>query len=187
METSTSVANAIESFAFDTYAEVGSGRTVTALAVPFNAAPHDGRKVAFLPGSFKNTIQGRRQSAIPFYGLHPSMFSEQLPVGHSIHLEETGDGLLSRFVLSDTERGNEVLTLIKDGVLHSVSVGVVPLRTRKVDGRTEFQEVKLHHVAAVPDPAFETASVLDVHSSKIAIPQGLSLDIARARLASLRK
>jgi len=174
----------IESYAFDVQEFASDGRSVTALAVPFNVSPHDGRKVAFLPGSFRNTIKGKRQKSIPFYGLHPCEGAEALPVGTSTRLEETHDGLLAEFHLSDTARGNEVLTLIKDGVLHSVSVGVVALRSRNTSGRTEYQEVKLHHVAAVPDPAFDGASVLDIHSSLIT--PTLSIAFARAEWQALK-
>lgn len=177
----------LDTYAFDVaeFSTGGDGRNVTALAVPFNATPQDGRKVAFLPGSFKNTIQGKRQTQIPFFGLHPTG-SEQLPVGHSVRFEETADGLLAEFRISSTPRGDEVLTLIKDGVLHSVSVGVIPIRHKRDGGRINFQEVKLNHVAAVPDPAFVEAQVVDVHSEQLPTP-GMSLDIARARLAVIQK
>jgi len=175
----------LETYAFDATTETfkvegSDGRTVTALAVPFDALPNDGRRIAFLPGSFKNTINGSRQTAVPFYGLHPSPMADELPVGHSIELTETAAGLIAKFRISNTPRGNDVLELIKDGTLPGVSVGVVPLRHRKAGGRIEFQEVKLAHVAGVPDPAFNSP-VLSVHSSQHD-GERMSLSQAQARL-----
>lgn len=162
----------------------GDGRTVCAVCVPFNVSPADGRKVAFLPGSFKRTIAGGRQTQIPFYGLHPSPFSDELPVGKSLQLRETDDGLYGEFRISNTTRGNEVLQLVNDGVLHSVSVGVIPVQSKSTDGVQQYQEVKLDHVAVLPDPAFPAAQVTEIHKHQT--PSGMTLDVAKRRLAVIR-
>jgi len=58
--------------------------------------------------------------------------------------------------------------LTRDGVMHSFSVGFVPVRDRRSetgDGRPmiQRQEVKLHHVGLISEvPAYENAKVLAV-------------------------
>jgi hypothetical protein len=91
-----------------------------------------------------------------------------MPLGRAIHLEERSDGLYAEFLISRTGRGDEALQLARDGVMHSFSVGFVPVRDKRrttSDGRPliERQEVKLHHVGLISEvPAYADARVLAV-------------------------
>ena len=67
-------------------------------------------------------------------------------------------------LFSDTERGSEVLTLIRDGALSELSIGFSPLKDkRRQDGVVERQLAHLAEVSAVTFGAYgPAASVVGV-------------------------
>ncbi len=76
-------------------------------------------------------------------------------------------GLVAELKISRTPLGDETLELAADKVLDaSVSFGVAPGGEQWTDGRTRRRITKafLAHIALVPDPAYESANIIDVRS-----------------------
>lgn len=171
-----------ENFSFDADLEVrgAEGRTVVGIAVPFDV-PTDryGHTEIFRRGAFARTI-AERGPRVKFMVNHDH---EALPVGRATLLREDARGLYSEFGVSKTRAGDEVLELIRDGALDSLSVGIKPVKDRwSADQRTrEHLESALYEVSALAFTQFDADSpILEVRESG-----GLSVAEARARLDSL--
>lgn len=141
------------------------GRRVCGIAAPFGSRYDAGDFVeSFLPGSFTKTI-AERSDRVPLLEAHRR---DAMPLGRATTMTETGDGLYAEFLVSRTARGEEALQLARDGVMHSFSVGFVPVRDKRSttpDGRplVERREVKLHHVGLISElAAYDNARVLSV-------------------------
>ncbi len=166
--------------------ESAEGRRVCGIAAPFNKRFDTGDYVEeFARGAFAKSIADRGDK-IPLLEGHRQ---DAMPLGRAIHLEERSDGLYAEFLISRTGRGDEALQLARDGVMHSFSVGFVPVRDKRrttADGRPLVvrDEVKLHHVGLISEvPAYDDAKVLAVRDydpdDELAAPR---LSVWRARL-----
>ena len=75
------------------------------------------------------------------------------PIGKFISIEEDEYGLLCKAMISDTKDGNEVIQLIKDGVINQFSIGFRYIWDKvKYDSETDtyfVYEIKLMEVSAV--------------------------------------
>lgn len=140
------------------------GRTMTARAVPFGVAiDHGEDRVQFDAGSI--TVPDK---LIPLTVDHGHGSLER--VGRLERWFEDGDAGYAEFLISETSLGSDILTLLHDGVLTDVSVGVA------VDESSEFVDDDgvlhrsgvLDHVSIVGSGAFGDAgaTVLAVHSEK---------------------
>ena len=169
--------------------ESAEGRRVCGICAPFGRDFDAGDYVEqFARGAFAKSIADRGDK-IPLLEGHRK---DAMPLGRAIHLEERNDGLYAEFLISRTGRGEEALALARDGVMHSFSVGFVPVRdTRRKtpDGRPLVvrDEVKLHHVGLISEvPAYDDARVLAVREydpdDEQAAPR---LAVWRARLLSV--
>ena len=86
----------------------------------------------------------------------------QEPIGLVTEARDTDEGLIIKARISDTQRGNEVYTLLRDGVLNKFSVGFVPVEHR-MDGETVVRtKAELKEVSVVAFPAYDGADVLSV-------------------------
>ena len=104
------------------------GRTITALAVPYDEeiTLWDGYREKFAPGSIEDA------GAILRYG-HAE------PLGVIIRSEDTPAGREIEGRISKTARGDEIATLIADGVLTKMSIGFDGIErsiTENEDGST---------------------------------------------------
>ena len=145
--------------------ESPEGRRICGIAAPFGSDYDAGDYVErFAQGAFTKSIV-ERGDKIPLLEAHRQ---DAMPLGRATTLEERSDGLYAEFLVSRTGRGDEALQLARDGVMHSFSVGFVPVRDHRrktADGRPllERQEVKLHHVGLISEvPAYGDARVLAV-------------------------
>jgi HK97 family phage prohead protease len=78
-------------------------------------------------------------------------------IGRITKAESTDDGLHITARISDTARGRDAMTLIRDGVLDSFSVGFIPLESQKDrDGITHRRKVRLLETSIVSWPATRT-------------------------------
>ena len=126
-------------------------RLVSGVAVPFgDTISVGGIQERFERGSIPS-VEGVKL----FYG-------HKDPIGRVVRGEETEDGYVVEARISETEKGNEVLTLLRDGVLNKMSVGFAPVKDRKEDGVVVREEVALKEVSIVSFPAYNNADVLSV-------------------------
>lgn len=131
-------------------------RTLSGIAVPYNET--------ISVGGIKERFERGAISSIEDVKL---FYGHKEPVGKVVRGEETEDGYLVEARISETERGNEVLTLMRDGVLNKLSVGFQPVKDRKDDdGVVVREEVDLKEVSIVSFPAYKNADVLAVREDE---------------------
>ena len=134
-------------------------RTLAGVALQYGveAVVSDGQKVRFEPG------------ALPLEGKKPKMYlnhDSTSPIGLVTARELVGDTVMFEAKISETTLGNEALELAKDGVLDSVSVGILPVEFSfdeagtMVVTKADWQELSL-----LPYGAFEAAKVQRVAAS----------------------
>lgn len=129
-------------------------RTVVGLAVPY------GQEID-LTGNLKERFEAGAIESIEDVKL---FYGHEEPIGKVIEGRDTEEGYEIVAKISDTVRGNEVYTLLQDGVLNRFSVGFFPVKDRK-EGQTIVRElVDLKEVSVVPFPAFEGAKITEVRS-----------------------
>lgn len=79
-------------------------------------------------------------------------------IGRITKAESTDDGLHITARISDTARGRDAMTLIRDGVLDSFSVGFIPIESeRDKAGITHRRRVRLLETSIVSWPAYQNA------------------------------
>ncbi len=151
----------IETRAYDTDLEVrsaGDGRTVCGICVPYNQVQRINANLSevFIRGAFSNVVRAAHR--VKFLVGHDA---SALPIGRATLLREDEAGLYGEFRISDTERGSEVLTLIRDGALSELSIGFSPLKDkRRADGVIERQLAHLAEVSAVTFGAYGPAAAV---------------------------
>ena len=88
-------------------------------------------------------------------------------IGRILDAEPRDDGLHITAHISDTQRGRDVVALLRDGALDSLSVGFMPIDD-EVDkqGVTHRRRVRLLEVSVVSWPAYEAAKITSQRSSE---------------------
>lgn len=131
-------------------------RTVSGLAVPYGETIDvEGYRERFERGNHVF-----RPDAT-LYAIHEHR-NGGLPIGKVTEWEDTDDGVVVRARISETDRGNEVYTLLRDGVISGFSVGFIP-KEHRMDGdvvvrtATEFFEVSV-----TPHGAYQSARISEV-------------------------
>ncbi len=127
-------------------------REVYGIACPFDASADLGNGVLerIAPGAF-GTPSGVTLRAEG----HANV------VGRVVELTETPTGLHYRAVISRTAAGDDTWQLVKDGALHSASVGFLPGQSgTDPDGTIVRRSGRLLHVALTGEPAYPSARVL---------------------------
>jgi HK97 family phage prohead protease len=131
----------------------------------------------FAPGAFSRSIQERGHK-VKLLTQHDQ---RKLAVGRAVELREERDGLHASFEVARTRDGDELLELVKSGVVDSFSVGFTPIRDRQRGGVVVRVEAALREVSAVNFPAYEGAVIAGVRSESLVIPRA----VAEARLSIL--
>ena len=145
----------------------GDGRTVIGCAVPYDQPAtinERGRTYTetFKFGAFTRTL-AERGDRVKFLVNHDRL--EGL-IGKAVELWEEPAGLMGRFRISDTAKGNDVLNLIRDGAIDAFSIGFVPVDHRgDYSTVVERTEVKLMEVSAVGFPAYDGATIAGVRQT----------------------
>lgn len=127
-------------------------RIVSGIAVPYGQTANIGYyQERFAPGSVEmaDTVQ--------LYWRHEE------PIGKVLSSRETKDGFEITARISETDRGNEAYTLVRDGVINKFSVGFQPVEHNVDKDETIVRtKVLLREVSLVPLPAYSDAKVLSV-------------------------
>ena len=134
-------------------------RTVRGIAVPYNEGADIGGQYVerFVPGAIDSVDDVKI-----FYG-HDH---KSLPVGLAISGRDTEAGYEVVARISDTTLGNDVLTLMRDGVLNRFSVGFMPIEQTR-DGNTVTRtKIALRELSVVNWPAFDNAVITDVRDEQ---------------------
>lgn len=127
-------------------------RTITGIAVPYGdeIALGGNTNERFAPGAITSI-----EDVKLFYG-------HEEPIGKVIEGHDTDAGFEITAYISETARGEEVLTLLRDGVLNRFSVGFIPVENEH-DGNTVVRTlVDLKEVSVVPFPAYDGAKISEV-------------------------
>jgi HK97 family phage prohead protease len=137
-------------------------RTISGLAVPYGveATVSGGRKVRFLAGS------------MPTDGKAPKLLEQHdttRVIGIVTERAETADGMTFTARISASRAGDDVLELVKDGALDSVSVGVDPIEAEFDDaGVLVIAKARWRELSVVTEPAFGDARIVQVAATSVA-------------------
>lgn len=108
----------------------GTGRTVHGILVPYStpARVSDGGPAyeeMFAPGAFARDIESRNGDYRGVKFLYQHQHDE--PIGRAVELRDDASGLFGAFRVAKTAKGDEVLELLREGVLDSFSIGFRPI------------------------------------------------------------
>jgi HK97 family phage prohead protease len=148
----------IETRSFELRLDNLEERTITGIAVPYGQDANIGGAYVerFAPGAIDSV-----QDVKLFYGHN----SEMLPVGKVIEGRETDNGYEITGKISETSLGNDVLTLMRDGVLNKFSVGFMPVDQERDGNVVTRTKVSLKEVSIVNWAAYDLADITEVRSS----------------------
>jgi HK97 family phage prohead protease len=150
---------------FQIRATNAEAREFTGIGVPYGEEiEHWFGRETFDPGS----VEGADTARV--------LWQHREPIGVIVSTRETDGGLEVTGRLSRTARGDEALTLLKDGVIRSLSIGFVPIE-HVVETRDDGSElirwtrVRGEEFSLVTFPAYDGAAISDVrHQTPKAAP-----------------
>jgi hypothetical protein len=151
------------------------GRTLTGIAVPYGQEARVGSYTEkFVYGAFADADP----ASVPLLAVHDH---ESLPIGRALTLTDTPAGLEAELRVSQTQRGDEVLELVKDGAATGLSVGFVPVEDRWNRERTVVERVKarLMELSITAFPAYQDARIMAVRSGEPELARAYRLNLAR--------
>ena len=170
-------------------AEIGAdGRTLILACVPFDVAATvddgDGQyEESFKRGAFASITKAANRVELRY------AHREGIPYGFGQQLIEDPTHLLGVFRVAPSERGDQVLALVRDNQLKGVSIGFVPGHSDEttVNGKRSVSRVHIKQLAEVsltPAPAYHGAEVLAVREASVdaALRERERLFWTRARL-----
>jgi HK97 family phage prohead protease len=148
----------IETRAFEARADLEE-RTIVGLAVPYGQAADIGGvyQERFAPGAIASVDDVKL-----FYG-------HEEPIGKVVEGRDTEAGYEIVAKLTEgVQRADEVLALMRDGVLNKFSVGFIPEESVKDGSTITRTKVSLKEVSVVPFPAFAGANITEVREEQTA-------------------
>jgi HK97 family phage prohead protease/HK97 family phage major capsid protein len=127
-------------------------REVVGLAVPYGQTADIAGiyREQFVPGAIRSVED------VKLFWQHSE------PIGKILSGRDTEEGFEIRAMISDTPRGQEAYTLLKDGVINKFSVGFAPVEQTRDGDLVTRTLVDLKEVSLVSFPAFTGASVSEV-------------------------
>jgi len=127
-------------------------REVVGLAVPYGQVADIGGvyREQFVPGAIRSVED------VKLFWQHSE------PIGKILEGRDTDAGFEIRAMISDTPRGNEAYTLLRDGVINKFSVGFMAVEQTREGDLVTRTLVDLKEVSLVSFPAFAGASVSEV-------------------------
>lgn len=135
-------------------------RTISGIAVPWDtvATVSDGTRVKFERGSLP--VTGKKPKLLKYHD------SSQI-VGVVTARLDSQDGMLFTAKISNTTDGNDMLELVKDEAIDSVSVGVDVIDAKyDDDGTMVISSAEWVELSLVAVPAFKGATITDVAATE---------------------
>ena len=132
-------------------------RTIEGYAATFDA---DAVGDVILRGAFANTLK-ERGGKIKVLWQHDM----GTPIGKPVEMREDDRGLFVKSYIANTEKGNEALTLAREGIIDSMSIGF-SVKDSDYDekGIRVIKELALYEYSLVTMPANEAAIITGVKS-----------------------
>jgi HK97 family phage prohead protease len=136
-------------------------REVVGLAVPYGQTADIGGvyREEFAPGAIRSVED------VKLFWQHSE------PIGKILEGRDTEEGFEIRAMISDTPRGNEAYTLLRDGVINKFSVGFVPVEQTRDGDLITRTLVDLKEVSLVSFPAFQGADVSEVRQEETPVTE----------------
>jgi HK97 family phage prohead protease len=130
-------------------------RTITGIAVPYGEDANIGGAYIerFAPGAIRNVDDVKI-----FYGHQ----HDDLPIGKVIDGRDTEHGFEITAKIANTALGNDVLELMREGVINKFSVGFEPIEQTRDGNIVTRTLVALREVSAVNWPAYSNATITQV-------------------------
>lgn len=127
------------------------------------------------PGAFKRTLAEWKSAGrvLPLMDHHPMTLNPTFSVtqhtlGKLLDAEEREDGLWAKFQVSKTRAGDDLLALLRDGMVEGLSIGYKAVNPERDDmGRRHLREIRLDEISVVtygmnPDALVNLSSVKSV-------------------------
>lgn len=150
----------LEHRSFAVRAVEGDARMIEGIAVPYGVA-------ADIAGIYIETVE-RGAVEVPTNGKVMLYWRHSEPIGLITKFEDQADGWHITAVISETPRGEEAYTLLRDGVVGELSIGFEPLdhRTDDATGDVTRTKILVREVSVVPMGAYgDDAKVTAVRES----------------------
>lgn len=113
----------------------------------------------------------------------------ELPIGKPIELREDENGLYIRGKISNTQKGKDIQTLLRDGVLTELSIGYDPV-VFEIDeklGIRHLKEIRLWEISIVTWAMNEQAKIDEVKSAAEALKKDIKAGkISKTKLDTMR-
>lgn len=138
-------------------------RTVRGIAVPYGQVTTVGYREEFRKGAIPDGTK------VNIHVNHRTY--DQLPVGKILDGRNTDAGYEIEFRVANTARGDEVLELIREGVLGHLSVGFRAVSHELRDEVVVRTKVDLREVSIVEHPAYKGATIAKIRSAATS-PEG---------------
>lgn len=140
----------------------GDGRIIEGHAAVFGNVDLGGDLIH--PGAFKKTLAERGNKVKLLWQHDP-----REPIGKILFLQEDDKGLFVRARISETQKGNDALALMRDKAIEELSFGYDAVKggtdyTKGDEGDTirNLREIKLYEVSPVTFPMNEDAQIIAV-------------------------
>lgn len=130
-------------------------RTITGIAVPYGEDANIGGAYIerFAPGAIRSV-----EDVKIFYGHQ----HDELPIGKVIEGRDTEHGFEITAKIANTALGNDVLELMREGIINKFSIGFEPIEQVREGNLVTRTHVALREVSAVNWPAYNSATITQV-------------------------
>ncbi len=146
----------LETRTFEVRATNTDKREVSGLAVPYDTPTNIGR--SYVEKIARGAVQDSESALL--YWRHDE------PIGKITASRDTDAGWEITAHISETPRGDEAYTLLRDGVIDKFSIGFEPIEHREdEDGTVVRTRIRVREVSLVPFPAYDGAKVAQVREA----------------------
>ena len=147
----------------------GDGRTLHGPLLPWGVEARVVDRGRLVVETFtRGALVGTDPALVPLTATHPRD-AGTLPIGVTLTIEDRSDAAWGEWRVSDTQLGNEVLALARDGVPLGLSIGFaeIPGGSRWSADRQRVTRTRaaLDHIAVVRVPAYQGAGVAGVREA----------------------